>query len=347
MCEKRDILFFRLLLVMSLVMHLFLCFFFVWIQIPVMIYYNIISVILYLVLACLIGRIYHIEYTMIVLFLEVVIHVLLCNLYLGWGYGFSLYGLMLIPITYYVSYVNPHMKQDVLCSNLLSLVALVSIVISCVAAGTFNRYDGFSTQEVMYIFCVNFSLCILCIVGCSAYFVYGLKQATRELEERNEELDFLAHFDALTNLRNRQNMEEVFQKYDKSGKKYCVVLGDLDDFKEKNDIYGHMCGDDLLVHLSYLIRQAVRNGGEVCRWGGDEILLLLKMDEKTGYQLVENIRRQIKDFSLEQKGRNVGVTITWGFAYCEEAENIDKLLSVADARLNEGKRNGKNQTVRS
>lgn len=346
-CGKRDLLFFRLLLLLSAAIHFFLCFFFVWIEIPVMIYYNITSVIFYLTLVCLFGRIRHIQYCMIVLFLEVVTHVFLCNLYLGWGYGFSLYGLMIIPITYYVTYVTPQMEQDILYSSLLSLAALVAIVASCVMAGIFNKYAGFSAQEVMYIFCINFSLCILCIVACSAYFVYGLKLATRELEERNEELDFLAHFDALTNLHNRQNMEDIFEKYEKSGKKYCVALGDLDDFKEKNDLYGYMCGDQLQVHLSYLIRKAVRNYGEVCRWGGDEILLLLKMDQIAGHQLVENIRQQIQDFLLEHKGRAVGVTITWGFAYCDEEENINKLLSLADARLKEGKSKGKNQTVRS
>ena len=65
-------------------------------------------------------------------------------------------------------------------------------------------------------------------------------------------------------------------------KDYCVVQMDLDNFKQTNRTYGHSCGDELLINLSYLIRQAVRNRGEVCRWGGDEVLLLLKMDKKAG-----------------------------------------------------------------
>lgn len=345
--EKEDVMFFRMMLLMSLVVHALLCIFFVKIEIPILIYFNIGSVIMYLFMACFIGHVYHIERYLVVLFLEVVIHVLLCNLYLGWGYGFSLYGLMIIPITYYISYTNPQIKHDILGSNLLSVAALAVIVISCVETGSYNKFNGFATQEVMYIFCINLSLRVFATVAYSAYFVMGLKQTTRELEERNEELDFMAHYDALTNMRNRQNMAEVFQKYEESEKKYCVVLGDLDDFKEKNDVYGHVCGDELLVHLSYLIRQAVRNRGEVCRWGGDEILLLLKMDHKAGYQLVENIRQQIKDFSLEHEGKVMQITMTWGFVFCDEAENMEKLISIADARLYEGKKKGKNQIIKS
>lgn len=345
--KKKDILFFRLMLLMSLAVHAILCAFFVVIQIPVMVYFNIVSVILYLVASCIIGRIYHIERCLFVLFLEVVLHVLLCNLYLGWGYGFSLYGVMIIPITYYISYANPQIKQDVLGPNLMSVVALAVIVFSCVKTGDYNKYSGFITQEVMYIFCINLSLCVCAIVAYSVYFVYGLKQATRELEERNEDLEFLAHFDALTNMRNRQSIEEVFEKYGESGQKYCVVLGDLDDFKEKNDTYGHACGDELLVHISYVIRKEVRNRGEVCRWGGDEILLLLKMDQKAGYQLAEQIRQQIKDFSLEYQGKTMQITTTWGFAYCDEAEGIEKLIALADARMYKGKKRGKNQVVKS
>lgn len=346
-CETEDFIFFRMMLLMSLAVHALLCVFFVRIELPVLIYYNIGSVILYLFMTCFIGHIYYIERYMVVLFLEVVIHVLLCNFYLGWGYGFSLYGLMIIPITYYISYTNPRIKHDILGSNLLSVVALAVIVISCVKTGNYNKFTGFTTQEVMYIFCINLSLCALATVAYSAYFVMGLKHATRELKERNEELDFLAHYDALTNMRNRQNMEEVFREYEKSGKNYCVVLGDLDDFKKKNDVYGHVCGDELLVHLSYLIRQAVRNRGEVCRWGGDEILLLLKMDRKAGYQLVESIRQQIQDFSLEHEGKVMQITMTWGFVFCDEAEDMEKRISIADARMYEGKKKGKNQIVKS
>lgn len=344
--KENDILFFRLMLVMSLLIHAVLLCFFVWIQLPILYWFNLVSVLLYLSLLIAVRKIQRTEYWMVTLFLEVVIHAVLCNLYLGWGYGFSLYGLMIIPVTYYIAYTNLQVKQDLLGSSLLVVLDLVVIAVSCIKTGSINKYPEIAPEQLMLIFCVNLILSVVAVMTSSAYFVNNMKQATHMLKERNEELDFMAHYDAVTHMRNRHNMQEVFNEYEKSGKKYCVVLADLDDFKEKNDAYGHLCGDELLVNLSYLIRQQVRNRGEVCRWGGDEILLLLKMDEKAGYQLTESICQQIRKFVLDYEGNKIQATATFGFVFCDEAISMEKRISIADSRLYQGKKNGKNQVVR-
>lgn len=344
--QKKDILFYRQMLVMSLMMHTVLLCFFVRIQLPVLYWFNLVSVLLYLLLIVLVSKVRYIEYWLSALFLEVVVHAVLCNIYLGWGYGFSLYGLMLIPVTYYIAFSGIQIKQDILGSTLLAAADLVLIAISCIKTGSINKYQGISTDQMMWIFCINLILCVSAVTIYSAYFVNGMKRTTLMLRERNEELDFMANYDAITHMRNRQNIQEVFDEYEKSGKKYCVVLGDLDGFKEINDTYGHICGDELLVNISYLIRQEVRNRGEVCRWGGDEVLLLLKMDEMTGYQLTESICQKIRKFVLEYEENKIQVTATFGFVFCDEAIKMEKRISMADTRLYEGKKNGKNQVVR-
>lgn len=98
-------------------------------------------------------------------------------------------------------------------------------------------------------------------------------------------------------------------------------------------------------NLSYLIRQAVRNRGEVCRWGGDEVLLLLKMDKKSGYRLTEKIRKEIADYVLTYQRQRVSVTATFGFVYCDEKQTMKERIALADSRLNQGKEKGKNQVV--
>ncbi len=344
--RENDVLFFRMMLIMSLIIHAILFGFFVLIQMPVLYIFNIASVLLYLILSCSIRHIYSIKYWLVVPFLEVVVHVFLCNYYMGWGYGFSLYGLMIIPVIYYISYYNSKVRQDIVGSSLLAVIDLVVIVISCIKAESINKCSGITAEQQMLVFCANLILCTTAIMVYSAHFVIEMKKATHMLKERNDELDFVAHYDAVTHMRNRQHMQELFDEYEKSEKKYCVVLIDLDDFKEKNDTYGHLCGDEILVNLSYLIRQEVRNRGEVCRWGGDEILLLLKMDERTGYQLVENICRQIQKFTLEYEGNKIRTTATFGFVFCDEAISMEKRISLADSRLYEGKKRGKNQIVR-
>ena len=343
--KKANMNFFRLMIVLSLVMHMALCVFFVVFDFTVLYTFNIASIIIYIVLICVIGRMKHIERWLVLPFLEVLIHALLCNLYLGWGYGFSLYGLMLIPVTYYIPFIDTKGKNNVLASTCLGILDLVVIVCSCLKAGEMNKSGVLTDVHMTWIFAINLALCVIFVMAYSAYFVIEMKKATNILEERNEELDFMGHYDALTNLRNRQNMQNVFDQFENSGKKYCVVLGDLDDFKQKNDTYGHLCGDELLINISYLIRQAVRNRGEVCRWGGDEILLLLKMDENAGHQLVENIRQEIQKFSLDYDGKKVQITASFGFVFCDEAASMKERITLADSRLYEGKKNGKNRVV--
>lgn len=344
--KKRDILFYRLMLIMSLMMHTALLCFFICIELPVLYWFNLMSVLLYLLAFIIVNRVRHFEYWLIALFLEVVTHSVLCNLYLGWGYGFSLYGLMIIPVTYYIALSSSQVRQDIAGSTLLAAVDLIVIAISCVKTGGVNEYPGLDSEQMLWIFCINLVLCVAAVTAYSAYFVYGIKHAAIMLRERNDELDFMAHYDAVTLMRNRHNMKEVFDEYENSGKKYCVVLGDIDDFKEKNDAYGHICGDELLVNLSYLIRQEVRNRGELCRWGGDEVLLLLKMDEQAGYQLIESICQKIRKFVFEYEENKIQVTATFGFVFCDEAITMEKRIAMADARLYEGKKRGKNQVVR-
>ena len=88
----------------------------------------------------------------------------------------------------------------------------------------------------------------------------------------------------------------------------------------------------------------MRNRGEVCRWGGDEVLLLLKMDKKSGYRLTEKIRKEI-DYVLTYQRQRVSVTATFGFVYCDEKQTMKERIALADSRLNQGKEKGKNQVV--
>lgn len=339
--------FFRFMLIVSLGMHMVLFLFFCHIHITALAVYNILSVLMYLIFVFIITRIQHVRRWFLLPFAEVIIHSVLCNYYIGWGYGFSLYGFMIIPIVYCMSMsMGNKQKNDLLSDFALAIVDVAIIVCSCLHIQEFNRYDGFSTQWVVGIFCINFLLCVFATIIYSTYFVVKIRRTQEVLEERNEELDFYAHFDPLTHMRNRQHMPEVFRQYEESNQNYCVVLGDLDGFKRINDEWGHVCADELLVNLSYVIRQEVRNRGEVCRWGGDEVLLLLKMDQRAGYQLTEQIRQSIKNYVLDYEDEKVAVTITLGFAHSQEANCTEKLIALADKRLRDGKQKGKNVIVK-
>ena len=109
--QKRSVHFFAIMLALSLCMHTALCIFFYCIGVTILYVFNITSVAIYLLLLFLVSRVKHMERWMLVPFAEVLVHVLLCNLCLGWGYGFSLYGFMLMPML--VS--SPAMKVVIIC----------------------------------------------------------------------------------------------------------------------------------------------------------------------------------------------------------------------------------------
>lgn len=343
--QKRSVHFFALMLALSLCMHTALCIFFYCIGVTILYVFNVASVVIYLLLLFFVSRVKHMERWMLVPFAEVLVHVLLCNLCLGWGYGFSLYGFMLIPVIYYIACIYMKSRIGVVMSSVLGIFDLLVIVHSASSAGEINKLPGMSNYRMLVIFAINVAICTIFLMAYSAYFVVTIRSATNVLEERNDELDFMVHYDALTNMRNRQNMDEIFEEYECYEKDYCVVQMDLDNFKQTNRTYGHSCGDELLINLSYLIRQAVRNRGEVCRWGGDEVLLLLKMDKKSGYRLTEKIRKEIADYVLTYQRQRVSVTATFGFVYCDEKQTMKERIALADSRLNQGKEKGKNQVV--
>ena len=119
--QKQSVHFFALMLALSLCMHTALCIFFYCIGVTILYVFNIASVVIYLLLLFLVSRVKHMERWMLVPFAEVLVHVLLCNLCLGWGYGFSLYGFMLIPVIYYIACIHMKSRIGVVTSSVLGI----------------------------------------------------------------------------------------------------------------------------------------------------------------------------------------------------------------------------------
>jgi len=157
--QKRSVHFFAIMLALSLCMHTALCIFFYCIGVTILYVFNITSVAIYLLLLFLVSRVKHMERWMLVPFAEVLVHVLLCNLCLGWGYGFSLYGFMLIPVIYYIACIYMKSRIGVVTSSVLGIFDLLVIVHSASSAGEINKLPGMSNH--LYHFS-NGLFCVLC-----------------------------------------------------------------------------------------------------------------------------------------------------------------------------------------
>lgn len=156
-----------------------------------------------------------------------------------------------------------------------------------------------------------------------------------------------AHTDTLTKIGNRKKFEEVFSAYKKltmySKSPMTLALLDIDDFKQINDLYGHLVGDEILVLLAKLLQENIRQGDLVVRWGGEEFVLLFphtELDEAN--VLLEKIRQKIKTLSHPIAGQ---ITVSIGVTVYQEGDTLTSVFQRADNALYRAKRAGKNCIV--
>lgn len=178
-----------------------------------------------------------------------------------------------------------------------------------------------------------------------AYSKYTADVSNELLYEKNRQLDFMANYDMLTKLSNRHHIQGFCRQYAQSGKPYCVIIGDIDNFKSVNDTYGHSCGDVVLATIAGLIKNNLPDTAVACRWGGEEFLILMYGDKVYAASVMETVREQIRSAAISYNENTLHITMTFGIAFCEEQTDIEKLITLADERLYYGKRHGKNQIV--
>ncbi|MDP1996454.1 MAG: GGDEF domain-containing protein, partial [Gallionella sp.] len=172
----------------------------------------------------------------------------------------------------------------------------------------------------------------------------------RKLELELAQVSELVHQDQLTGALNRHGLDEAFEREatraDRSHTPVCVALLDIDNFKRLNDTMGHQAGDQALVHLSQVIKEALRPSDAVARYGGEEFIIVLPgigLEEATA--TVERLQRELtKKFFLHENDR-VLITFSAGVALRAPQEPQDDVIGRADRAMYQAKHTGKNRVV--
>ncbi len=160
--------------------------------------------------------------------------------------------------------------------------------------------------------------------------------------------------DALTGLFNRGYFDEALPRAVAQAERYqhplSVLLVDTDHFKEINDTHSHMVGDRVLKLVAELLAEHARAADTVCRYGGDEFVVILSSaDAASAAAFAERFRRRLRDRAqVALSTGTVAITATVGIAtFLEDADarTPEDLLRLADLRLYEGKRAGRNRVV--
>jgi diguanylate cyclase (GGDEF)-like protein len=186
--------------------------------------------------------------------------------------------------------------------------------------------------------------------------------AVRQLEESRGELQALnkkffdqARIDPLTKLQTRrkfnEDAEQIWARVDRYQERYCTVMCDIDRFKQYNDAYGHIEGDEVLKRVAEALHSASRGGDQLYRFGGEEFVITLPFSTiESGMVAAERYRAAVEALGIKHMGSESGVvTVSMGVAALEDTSGrtLETWLAEADAALYEAKRSGRNKVQAS
>ena len=180
----------------------------------------------------------------------------------------------------------------------------------------------------------------------SIVFLFLIYRQT-QLKKYNEQLQKLSTTDSLTKVYNRLKLDEILEYEKKNFQRYhrpfCVVLLDIDNFKDINDKFGHSVGDTFLVELAELLTQNKRNSDSLGRWGGEEFLIILpECDIEGAHKVAQKLKNKIQKSIFKEVGHK---TASFGIAQIREGEDINSLFDRVDKALYTSKQQGKNRVT--
>ena len=326
------------------VIHFIFIFIFASLGVKAMVIFNIFSTICYILCGILVKKERYMLFYYIA-FVEICIHAYIATIFVGWEAGFPLYIIGIMPVVFYMHFSldeGSGMSESLMIGLACMLTFVVCKIISYRIEPVFTIPESVSVK--IYIFNTICAFAVLLFY--SIFFLREIQFSRSVLEEQNERLDKIAGIDSLTGLYNRRSMDKLLKGAVNSGKTFSVIMCDIDDFKKINDAYGHNVGDEVLRRISDTIVSGLRENDFVCRWGGEEILILASGTPISGASLVaERVRAQIEDMEIVSEENTIKCTVTAGVAENSEAGSIEEIIGLADDRLYCGKKSGKNRVI--
>ncbi len=322
-------------------------------KIEIMFQYNIGAVIYYFLMAILLGRKELQKTVFLTVLAEILLHSSLATIMLGFDWGFMLYTISLVPLIFYMCFTLSGTRMRLRIAIPLSVIVFIVYYVTLVVS---NNIDPIYIDPV-YSFvprAVYYYNTILAFAYCfviSILFSIEVKYMKVTLENENLSLEQDAKYDPLTKLYNRRSFNEYLRNAveaaEKGERDVSLIMLDIDDFKRVNDTYGHNQGDIVLKEVANVLRDNVREDDVICRWGGEEMLILLEVSEDTASRVAERIRKDVENLDMLCDGVHIKVTLTLGVAEYESGLSLREYIEVVDKRLYYGKEHGKNMVVNS
>ncbi|MGF1910824.1 GGDEF domain-containing protein [Vibrio kasasachensis] len=169
------------------------------------------------------------------------------------------------------------------------------------------------------------------------------------LKNQLAEVQREALFDGLSGLYNRRSFDNDIHTLCQSEQNFCLILADIDHFKNYNDNYGHLFGDSVIRGLARRLQSSCRDGITAYRFGGEEFALVVpNRNLRVARQFAESLRRAIEKLSIKDRrsGKQVGnITASFGVTEREEGESAESVIERTDQLLYEAKQLGRNRVM--
>lgn len=329
---------YKSVILLALFMHCFFVILFHYLAIKELVFYHIGSVIFYIVMFRLAGME---KFRIIVaaIHVEVCLFVLVSVFHLGWEPGFSMYLFAMASLVYFCPYKRKYIPYFF---SLGEVILFLSLKFYCTA---FLPDINVLPQSVVLAFYLSNCLAcfsIILIVARLSNLSAGV--TLKKLEDENEQLTIEAHYDHLTTLISRSYLKECLEnrQYDT----FAIALGDIDNFKQVNDRYGHKCGDYILQSIAAMMKTLSSDHTDICRWGGEEfVIIFYDLPQEQIAEQIKHLCSQIENKKFHYHNAVLHITMTFGIAMGQAGDDAGRLLDEADLMMYEGKRKGKNRII--
>lgn len=280
---------------------------------------------------------------------ELVFNAIFSTFLVGWDSGFFLLIICVVPISFYVAFSTLKSRMRILLPLILTVLTYVMYVLLYRHMMRHSPAILIKAEGVPVLFMANTFVTFFLIGVVSFNFIIEMLDSTKALVTKNESLGHVANVDPLTGLLNRRGMEvhleETMNLAKQKGALFSIIMGDIDNFKRINDTYSHECGDRALIHVADIMKNAIRAGDAVGRWGGEEFLILVQGNGDIARMIGERIRQTIEDHSFMYKDTEIRFTMTFGVSAYVPGFAMTTIIKQADDKLYEGKTSGKNKVV--
>ncbi|MCH5350105.1 MAG: GGDEF domain-containing protein, partial [Oscillospiraceae bacterium] len=281
--------------------------------------FNVFSISFYLILGIITLRAKASKHALVwvVLFnAEVIVHAVLCTIVQGLDTAFFLLPLMVLPVLSYYLFIYCSRRvffRTAVVMIAVTVATLAFMIIFVEAVGSVYilvDMHELTGVEILTLRVINITFTFGTLMLFTVTFYIEVTRAMSQLHETNMELNYIATHDALTGLSNRHSLWQFFDDLESSREHYCIVLGDLDDFKKINDTYGHDCGDVVLKSVAGVILSNMTEVDMACRWGGEEMLIVMRGTRDECFERLGKIRSEICSLNIVYEEHPIKVTMT-------------------------------------